>query len=343
MNGTACAIGSLPHTDANAIVGYILDKFDGIPFWPQLPKLHYLETFYAQYCEGLPACALDVEKQKLRFLTESRRDELADFYEKVISGDIESFAISEKHAAGLHSLLRLLRGKHFPAVKGHITGPASFALSAEDENGRLVAYDPDFQDVLVKGAVAKAVWQYHQLRNYADEVIIFIDEPGLSGFGSAFVQLSYDQIAKILSETVGEIQKSGAVVGIHCCANTDWSLILNAGIDILSFDAFGFFDNLLIYPKELKEFYARGGRIAFGVVPTDEKVFSLTAEELSAMLIRQVEAISSLGIDKEIVVAQSLISPACGLGTVGADLAERALELTGQCSRLYKRHFALES
>ncbi len=342
MNGIACAIGSLPHTNPETAVRFILEDFDGIPFWPQLPKRHYFETFYAQYCEGLPACQLDLDQQKLRFLTKSGIDELTNFYENIIAGEIDPFAISKDHAAGLHVLLQTLKGKHLPSIKGHVTGPVTFALSAVGEDGRLLAYDPNFLDVLVKGCIAKAAWQFEQFRAIADEVIIFFDEPGLVGFGSAFVQMSGQQVIEILSEAVRETQQRGAVVGIHCCANTDWSLIFNAGVDILSFDAFEFFDNLLIYRSELIEFYARGGRIAYGIVPTDDKVFSLTPEDLLAILTRQVSAIASLGIDKETVARQSLITPACGLGTVDVPLAQRALKLTSQTALAFRRHYGFK-
>ena len=92
-----------------------------------------------------------------------------------------------------------------------------------------------------------------------------MDEPSLVGYGSAYVQVTREQIEQALALTVGALRTAGALVGIHCCANTDWSLILGSGTDILSFDAFSYFDNLTAYGKELKAFYDRGGRIAFGI------------------------------------------------------------------------------
>ena len=51
-------------------------------------------------------------------------------------------------------------------------------------------------------------------------------------------------MTEILTQTLEEALGAAAgpiTLGIHCCGNTDWSLLLNAPIDILSFDSYGFF------------------------------------------------------------------------------------------------------
>lgn len=341
MNATACAIGSLPHTDPEAAIDLIVDRFAGIPFWPQLPKRDFLEGFYIQYSEGFPARVVDSQKQKIHFETESGLDQLADFYERFFAQEWESFALSRQYAAGFYALCDRLAGKKLPIVKGQVTGPVSFALFVEDHNERLLAYDPNFFDMVVKGITAKALWQHRRLSALADKVLIFLDEPGLVGIGSAFVQITEDQVRQALDFSVKTLQQAGAVVGIHCCANTDWSLVFGSGTDILSFDAVSFFDNLLLYKNDLQRFYDGGGQIAFGLIPTDDRVFSLTADTLLEKWIGQIDAIANLGIDRDRVIRQSLISPACGLGTSNEALAERALTQTGEVAQAFQAHFAL--
>ena len=343
MNGTACAIGSLPHTDPKSVVGFILNQFDGIPFWPQLPRRDFRESFYVQYSEGLPARVVDPKGKRIYFDTEDGLAQLADFYERIMAGDTASFAVSPDYAAGLYALTDRLGEKKVPLLKGHVTGALSFALSIEDHKGRLLAYDQNFFDMLVKGVLAKGLWQTDYLSRFAEKVMIFFDEPGLVGVGSAFVQITREQVTESLATTVHGVQERGAQVGIHCCANTDWSLIFSSDPDVLSFDAFSFFDNLLLYPEPLDRFYAQGGRIAFGIVPTDDRVFSLEAETLVQILTDQIDALVRLGIDRETILRQSLISPACGLGTTPVDLAERALLLTGRTARLFKSRFGLST
>lgn len=342
MNGIACAIGSLPHTDPKAAVKFILESFNGIPFWPQLPRRTYLENFYVQYSEAMPGRVLDVEKGHIHFDTESRIDEVTDFYERFLAEDIDSFAISNDYAAGLFELANTLPEKKLPALKGHVTGGISFALSVNDQNDKLLAYDINFFDIVVKGCIAKGLWQVSFLKPHTDDLIIFFDEPSLVGFGSAFVQITEEQVRQALTYTVDTIHETGTKTGIHCCANTDWALIMESGTDILSFDAYTFFDHLLLYEKELRTFYKTGGQLAFGIVPTNDQVFSLTESALLQMLIEQVEAIEKIGVDKDVILRQSLITPACGLGTTNENLAERALELTGQTAKAFRNHYKMK-
>lgn len=339
MNGTPCAIGSLPHIDPVQAVNFILTHFEGIPFWPQLPKKSYLESFYVQYAEGMPSCVIDEKKGLIHFETESRMDELAPFYEKIMAKQWDAFAISEQSAAGLYEFLKQLQPGQVRQIKGHVTGPLSFALSVCDHNDRFLAYDENYFDAVVQGCLAKGFWQVKLIAPLAEQVIIFFDEPSLVGFGSAFVQIERRQVVETLKLVVDNMHQVGAKVGIHCCANTDWSLIFDSGADILSFDAFSFFESLLIYDGPLKAFYEKGGELAIGIVPTDDQVFSLSHEDLLTKLIHCVDEICALGIEKEKVITQSLITPACGLGTTDVKLAERALNLTVETSKAFASYY----
>ena len=49
--------------------------------------------------------------------------------------------------------------------------------------------------------------------------------------------------------------------------NTDWSLLLKSDIDVLNFDAYGFFDRLFLYKDDLVNFMNRGKHGIGGIVP----------------------------------------------------------------------------
>jgi hypothetical protein len=125
------------------------------------------------------------------------------------------------------------------------------------------------------------------------------------------------------------------LAGLHCCENTDWAMVLGTGIDIISFDAYSYFDKVLLYADALKEFLARGGIMAWGIVPTADAA-RLQAESTATLLDTwhsRVGQLAQNGMDLDRVAAQSLITPSCGAGLLSPQNAERVLQLLSDLSR----------
>src|SRR5450756_1879290 len=129
-------------------------------------------------------------------------------------------------------------------LKGHVTGPISFGLTVTDQDLRSSLYNDLLADTIVKNMALNARWQIRQLRSVRDNVIMFVDEPYLAAFGSAFISLSREQVIALLDEVFEAIHLEGALAGVHCCANTDWSVLLATQVDILNLDAYGYLENL---------------------------------------------------------------------------------------------------
>lgn len=329
-------VGSLPHTDPDRAIGPILEVFREVPCWPQLPRRTFLENMYVQYAAGLPGAAIEREKLYVSG-GEAVLAEAEAFYERFLSEDPSSFAIPEERAAGLHRLLARAQGP-YPAVKGQVTGPISFGLMITDREKKPLFYDPVGRDVLVKHLLRVAQWQVRALSRLSPQVILVLDEPYLASVGSAILALSREEVLGCLDEIFDGLP--GALCGIHCCANTDWGLVLQSKVRYLSFDAYGYADSLLLYPDELKAFLGRGGRIAFGIVPTSaEGIRRETAETLADRMEAILGKFASRGIPREDTVRGAFVTPACGLGTLSEGEAERAVALAGELSALLRRRY----
>jgi len=338
-NCRATGIGSLPHTEAKEACELVLRTLPQIPFWPQLPKRTVRENMYWQYSEGLPGLSFEDERMFIRtpedFYTIER------FYERFLSEDLDFFIISHPYAAGFYKLQEYqdqLRSAW--ALKGQITGPISFTLQVTDENRRPLLYHDELKSIAIKNLLRKANWQEKILQKFNPRTIIFLDEPYLTAFGSAFTSLSLEQAIESLEEVLQGIR---SLTGIHCCGNTDWSLILGTSIDILSFDAYEYALNLLLYESQLKKYLDRGGSIAWGIVPTNEDALkAASANDLLEKLEKIWQDLVNKGIDQEQIIRTALITPACGLGTVHKEMAEKALTLTGDISRMLREKYRLE-
>ena len=329
-------VGSLPHTDPRAAVGKILSLFREIPFWPQLPRRTPLEHMYPQFAAALPGAERIGERLTMK-TGEAFLPDAEEFYGTFLSGDPSPFAIPPERAAGLHAFLEAGAGP-FPAVKGQVTGPVSFGLMVCDREKKPVFYDPVGRDVLVKYLLRVAQWQAERLRRLSETVILSLDEPYLASVGSAIVSLPREEVIAAADEIFDGLP--GVLGGIHCCANTDWGLVLATKVRYLSFDAYEYADSLLLYPEEVSAFLDRGGLIGFGVVPTArEAIAAETAVSLAARMEAILDRFASRGIAREAAVRAAVITPACGLGTLTEDSAERALRLTAELSALLRSRY----
>ena len=329
-------IGSVPFVDSQEAVALILKHFPEIPFWPQLVRLGFREEMVAQGAGGLPGLKVDLEARQVFLDPEASREmALAQFYETLWAGGLDPYALAPEEAQGFHTLLAQIaaRGDGPLALKGQVVGPVTFAGMVKAGDGKPILYDREMTQAVSQGLARKAAWQAEQFRQAGREAVVFFDEPILTGFGSAFLPVSREEVTTILTETIEAAKESGPMtVGVHCCGNTDWALLLETPLDILSFDSYGYFDHLLLYDKALTAFFQRGGYVAWGLVPTGDELTQETGDSLWQRFTSQVERLAGLGLGLPEVLQHSLLTPACGLGYLSPEGATRALTLLSELS-----------
>ena len=331
----ATGIGSFPHQDEKEVIPLILRNFPDIPFWPQLPKRSFLEGMVVQYSEGFPSLRWDEKEQRVWVDTSQGFDkEIERFYQHLEEGELKPFEITKDFARGLRILKDLAPEDHrkeLKYIKGQITGPITFGLALADPEGKSIFYDPTLRDILIKHLSLKAQWMEKRFNDLFPGIpsIIFFDEPSLSSFGSAFSGLNREEVVQSLNECFGAVK---GLKGTHCCGNTDWSVLLSTNLDILSFDAYDYLETLSLYPKELKAFLERGGVLAWGIIPTSEKVIKEDAQSLVVRFKRGIETLSNKGIDP-VLLQRAILTPSCGTASLPISLAERVCQLTAEVSK----------
>ena len=344
FDAAPCVVGSFPHTTADRLVDQILARFPRFPAWPQLPARDWRESMYVQYSEGLPGAVVDAATQRIYFQRGPTFDQdLEQFYQAVIGEDIDRFAISRDYALGLHLFLERLAG--LPAderrcAKGQVTGPFSFAMTVTDEAKRSLAYTPEFHEIATQGMAMKARWMARRLREAAGSALVVLDEPYLCAFGSAFVNVSREDVAGAIDAAAAAIHAEGALAGIHCCGNTDWSLVFSTQVDLINFDAYAFFQGIPLYPEPLRAFLDRGGILSWGIVPTspDDR---LDASNLLHLLDDHLTQLAARGLDSTRVLRQSMLTPSCGMGTYTEGSADRVVDLLLQLADKVQRRAGL--
>ncbi len=326
FNFDATGIGSVPFKDPETALSVIFGNLKSIPFWPQLPKRSFLESMYVQYSEGFPGLVVDDARKTIHIDTQKAIGDIEAVYTKYLEGDIEYFKISKDHACGLYAFLAEFtsRAKDVKCVKGHITGPISFALTVTNENKQAVMYDKDIFEVMTKALCMKVKWQIRELKKVFPSVIIFIDEPYLVSIGSSFVNINIEDAFSKLDEVIAAIREEGAFAGLHCCGNTDWPMLLKRDLDILNFDAYAFTKEFLLYGAEVKAFLDRGSTIAWGIIPSSEAIDRENTLSLVKKFAEGIKTLSNKGIPAESV--SSIVTPSCGVGTLDESASRKVFE-----------------
>ncbi len=343
----ATAIGSFPHDEAKKAVDIIIETMPEAPVWPQLPKIGLTEQMEIQYSESMPRAVIDSEKGRMYFDTSGDySEELAAFYESYMNaaegdGDLSPFAVSPNYSRGIYELEARLStgGRKYPYVKVHTTGPCSFSLTVVDEQKRAIYYNEEFRDVVVKALSMKCRWQIKTFAPFAEKIICFIDEPILSAFGSStYISVKRDDVVSLIREMVDAIHTEGGIAGVHCCGNTEWPILIEAGVDILNLDAYLYGDTIALYPEAVKKFIERNGIIAWGIVPTSVSIRKESAASLEKRFDELVANLSKKsGIASDVLHERAIITPSCGTGSMNVDDAERVFHTLHELSSTLKK------
>lgn len=344
------AIGSLPNDDVESAMKTVENNFE-IPFWPQLAKFNKNEDMIAQFLENLPGLVFDSDKVYLENESEKFFEQLENLfmdYEEIIS-DIDSealdkYEVSIKNSSTFRPFLEIVKRKKPKFAKGQIVGPFTLATTLCDKEGKCAFYDETLREVIQKTLILKALWQIKEIKKASPDTtpIIFIDEPSVSQLGtSAFITISREEVVEILREVSDSIKANGAISAIHCCGKCDWTVLIDCGVNIINLDGFFFAQNLSLFSAEIDKFLKAGGVIAWGIVPTLDKD-ALEKSDIESMVLKFEEAIGYLvkkGIDKNLLLEHSMVTPSCGAGSLSVNLAQKAMDLTRDLSVKLKENF----
>jgi hypothetical protein len=335
LHTTAMAI--LPHDQAAPALELALTL--DIPFWPQLPHLNFYEDMYVQAAEHFPGIQLFPETSGIRFDTEKFYEELPQLLEH---WDEEAyFDISPQYSAVYHRFLELdLSG--YVAIRGQLEGPVSFGLKILDEGDRPLIFNDEVRPLLLDFMARRAQVQLRRLREKHPKAFMFLDEPGLQFIFSSISGYPDSRAKGDLDRFLAQIERPR---GIHLCGNPDWEFLLNRDLDILSLDIYTNGEVFQYYGKAIRRFLDRGGVLAWGLIPTSFESFDQESQDhLMAYLESLWPTLTAAGIDREQLLAQSLLAPAtcCLINPDREKTVTRAYAWLREVSRRLREKYRLD-
>jgi methionine synthase II (cobalamin-independent) len=317
-------IGSLPHTQLE--LGLQAALALDIPFLPQLPVGRPSEFMIPQALEGLPGLRWDDEGMCTVDLGawEAGRAEFETRLETALSsGALESFEPSLEGCRAWRPFLWEVENRKLAFAKAQLAGPFTVRSVARTSEGQATLDMPGLDETLFRLVLARSLAMVKALRRAGTTPLFFLDEPGLFAFERANPRhLLAMQELRLM---VVALQREGALVGVHCCGNTHWASLLDAGLDMLSLDVRLSLDAVLEESGAFARFLESGATLSLGIIPTD-LTSTYQVEELVDAVEVSLKAVLPPGHAFARVGSQVLLTPACGLAMRTVVDAENVLE-----------------
>ncbi len=317
-------IGSLPHTQQELALQAAL--LHDVPFLPQLPSKDPAELMIPAALDGLPGvawdkeglCTVDVDAWH------KKRDRVTMEVEGALqSGQLGAFEPSVTACCAFRPFLWEVEHRKLPFAKVQIAGPATVRWVARTAEGKPVSDHPELDQQVFRLLLAKSLALVKAVRRAGATPILYLDEPGL--FALERHNLRHVMVLQELKMLIVAAQREGALVGLHCCSNTDWRAVLELGLDVVSIDARLSLDAVLEEGDLWLRFLTEGSTLSLGIVPTD-LASSYVLDELVESVEASLRATTPHSIPFEALLAGMLLTPACGLGMRTVKDAEQIVE-----------------
>jgi hypothetical protein len=337
---SATLLSMVPYDNMEKTAEVVLEHF------PETIRLPVVTRSFEWISEGMPCLEANWERGEFLMVPpEEREQEVIEFYEKVEQEDLDGFATTPKTAPFYYEMLERIKRSRPPELKWitfQVPGPIVLGDTLKQRNGNPAIHHETLRDMLIKTVNMKSRWMEKWIREEIPGVQVVCDqpEPTLVVFTSAGGSGSRDDIIQAINEGFSGVTSAAWV---HCCSNIDWSLLTDADIDVINFDAYMYWDKLSLYAEELKRFLEEGGTVAWGIVPVvDEFLSKESVLTLLDKLEKGIDLLVQNGIDEELVASSSWILPSCETVLLSPEKSDLAFSMTSEISRLMKKKYGYE-
>ena len=307
--GAPSSVGSLPHTDRDAAIDFVLRHTAELPAAPTCPSIEPLEQMIPQAAWGIPGVKIADDG------TVSIADPAV-----VVAGDLGDRGLEGRPFTSWRVFLDRVADRTEP-IKLQLTGPLTLGLTLV-QAGLTAAHAFDVAGRAVSLRASDLLDLADRKAPGVPRLLVF-DEPGLVGGLRPELNLGADDVIDLLSGALASAE-GRALTGVHCCGAADWRVVLQAGPDLLSLPVGA---DVTGSAGAIGSFLERGGWVAWGAVATDGPLGEQTSRSWRQLSMQWCELVQN-GCDPVLLRRQALVTPVCGLALHDEGQADHVFTLT---------------
>lgn len=322
----------LPYNTIETATSVMVKLYENIPFLTLLPNIGGEVSLLEMTIQGFLCIS---KKEHKVILSESEERLCKEFnvmdaaFKKPEKTSLERFKSETLFIEKYFKMLERIKPKE-TIVK--LLGPFSLAKKISNIECAEILTNKIYRKYLIEMLSVKALWFIYKIKEVSPNTrpIILFEEPLLNRFGSekrGNEDIDSETLVSIYSRIFEKLHANSAYVGVQCLKKCDWQMPIDAGVDLISFNAYTNPHNLHIIAPKLWSFLQNGGYINWGIVPADgvdsvkgtncETVLNDYNEILNSFIIR--------GFEEDVISKKSLVSPQNDVSKLPMIFADTAL------------------
>jgi len=333
-------LGSLPYETIDTACRMLAKIYEKMPYLPLLPKIDKDDTIVNRTFGNIPGVRILDKKVSLVITSNNYKNNLSKLEKAFNHPELENLNYFEMKAPFLEKYFQLINKFKPKNAVINILGPFTVSQMLMNAAEEQMLIDKTYRKLFIQAICVKALWAIKKIKsiNPTTTPIIILEEPLYSKLGDIKREnedISIELVTSMFSRVIEKLKENGAIVGIQCLEKCDWKIPINAGADIISFDAYNNPNNLSIIPEQIIEFIERGGKINWGIVPiiNEAIVKSLNIDDITSRLFKTMELLIISGVPADYVYNSALVSVQGNLQHLPLIFAEKSIILAEQLSK----------
>ena len=333
-------LGALPYENIESATKMIAKLFDKLPYIALFPKIEKEDSVLKQTLENIPGIEFKSKRIYLKAGTKAYTEGLLQLdkaFNSPSKENLEPYAINSHF---FEKYLQIIKKFKSPNAVVNLTGRFTISQLLNSAAEEQMLADKSFRKLFIQSVCIKALWAIEQIKAVSPTTvpIIILEEPMLGQLGNIKrenEEVTVDLVTNMFAKVIEKIKAEGAIVGIQCMEKCDWKIPINAGIDLISFDAYNNPNNLCIIPEKVTEFLERGGKINWGIVPvmTESIIKSSNIDFVFNRFTSTLESLILAGVSARLVYNSALVSIQGDVDKLPIIFAEKAIILATQLAK----------